>query len=319
VRYADDPDPDAWRTMPTWDETPVMPASCKPLSFRLNRPLARRQPATTSDVSATPQIEPISLPPPTYLPPPQKKPGPVDEFFVMIDGRRHLKLDGMLIPTFWEVHPGPQSRYPAAVPVPGLSKKTRGRTAPTKEMGVRKGTTYTCKVEGCRKTFTRHEHLKRHVRSLHMHEKNYMCALPFCDKTFARRDNLLQHERKHKHYQAFFDCTENYEGELMPQFRPRPYEPEITATSTTSAANPAPFQPPSQSSSRVETILRSDTAASTPALATSQPQHTMVDRNSSTLVSSELSAEACTTASTERARLEDDGPAYFEWLVDDPV
>ncbi|EPS94755.1 hypothetical protein FOMPIDRAFT_1085626, partial [Fomitopsis schrenkii] len=93
---------------------------------------------------------------------------------------------------------GPQSVYPRPKPVPGLNKPPRGRPVPTKESGERKGiTTYTCRI--CHKVFTRSEHMKRHVRSLHMNmEQTYMCALPFCDKTFARRDNLLQHERKHR-------------------------------------------------------------------------------------------------------------------------
>ncbi|OSX66798.1 hypothetical protein POSPLADRAFT_1129832, partial [Postia placenta MAD-698-R-SB12] len=120
-----------------------------------------------------------------------------------------------LFPLEYEKHPGPQPQQFRPRPVPGVSKKGRGRHVPTKEAGGRKGTTYTCSVEDCHKVFKRHEHLKRHVMSLHSNEQNYMCALPFCDKTFNRRDNLLQHERKHTLYQRLFDCTKNFDGELI--------------------------------------------------------------------------------------------------------
>ncbi|KAH9932431.1 hypothetical protein B0H21DRAFT_93485 [Amylocystis lapponica] len=120
---------------------------------------------------------------------------------------------------------------PSCNPLAGRVKKSRGRRVPTKDMGVRTGTTYTCKVEGCRKVFIRSEHLKRHVRSLHTLEKRYFCALPFCDKAFARRDNMLQHERKHKDYQAFFDCSSgDYNGikqiEHHPDPEPMPEDPD---------------------------------------------------------------------------------------------
>ncbi|CCM02765.1 uncharacterized protein FIBRA_04873 [Fibroporia radiculosa] len=228
------------------DDTPVMPESCKPHSFLLTRPLARPQPAfqaesdnpesVPSAESTSEPIEPRSLPRPTYLPPPPRKKHILEDFLVIVDGRRCVNLDGDIFPITWESHPGPQSRYPDATPIPGVSKKGRGRRAPTKEDGVRKGTTYTCKVEDCRKTFGRSEHLKRHVRSLHMHERNYMCSLPICSSQFTRRDNLIAHERRHKHYQALFDCTKDFKGELMPQYRPRP--PDLVAEGWALAATP---------------------------------------------------------------------------------
>jgi hypothetical protein len=63
------------------------------------------------------------------------------------------------------------------VPVPNLTKKSRGRRVPTASSvtlhgGVEKNTrTYMCLVEGCGKCFARGEHLKRHVRSIHTNEK----------------------------------------------------------------------------------------------------------------------------------------------------
>ncbi|KIJ65288.1 hypothetical protein HYDPIDRAFT_89098 [Hydnomerulius pinastri MD-312] len=67
------------------------------------------------------------------------------------------------------------------VPIPNLTKKSRGRKVPTSsgepiyahsrdktKKGVR---TYTCHVDGCGKCFVRGEHLKRHIRSIHTDEK----------------------------------------------------------------------------------------------------------------------------------------------------
>lgn len=67
------------------------------------------------------------------------------------------------------------------VPIPNLTKKSRGRKVPTSngepvyaasrdktKKGVR---TYTCHAEGCGKCFVRGEHLKRHIRSIHTDEK----------------------------------------------------------------------------------------------------------------------------------------------------
>jgi uncharacterized Zn-finger protein len=71
---------------------------------------------------------------------------------------------------------GPRSRAALPVPVPNLTKKSRGRRVPTLPViendGVQKpGRLYVCKVEDCGKCFNRGEHLKRHIRSIHTHEK----------------------------------------------------------------------------------------------------------------------------------------------------
>lgn len=71
---------------------------------------------------------------------------------------------------------GPRSRASHPVPVPNLTKKSRGRRVPTKSVrdkdGVQKASRlYVCKVEDCGKCFNRGEHLKRHTRSIHTHEK----------------------------------------------------------------------------------------------------------------------------------------------------
>lgn len=71
---------------------------------------------------------------------------------------------------------GPRSRATLPVPVPNLTKKSRGRRVPTKTIAEKDGTQketrlYVCDVEDCGKCFHRGEHLKRHIRSIHTHEK----------------------------------------------------------------------------------------------------------------------------------------------------
>ncbi|EDR15999.1 uncharacterized protein LACBIDRAFT_291829 [Laccaria bicolor S238N-H82] len=104
-----------------------------------------------------------------------------------------------------ENEPSPRSARPRAVlptPVPFLTKKSRGRRVPTKAAGgtdtEQNARVYICKVEGCGKCFHRGEHLKRHIRSIHTHEKPFKCTFPLCEKYFNRHDNLLQHLKVHK-------------------------------------------------------------------------------------------------------------------------
>jgi uncharacterized Zn-finger protein len=47
----------------------------------------------------------------------------------------------------------------------------------------------------CHRRFRRQEHLKRHYRSLHTHDKPFECQ--DCGKKFSRSDNLAQHQRTH--------------------------------------------------------------------------------------------------------------------------
>ncbi|KAJ4471709.1 hypothetical protein C8J55DRAFT_435115 [Lentinula edodes] len=108
---------------------------------------------------------------------------------------------------------------PVPIPIPNLTKKSRGRrvpTASTLDNSTRKSVDYnysssggrggkgvrvhTCKVPGCGKCFARGEHLKRHVRSIHTYDKPHKCPYPGCGKDFSRHDNLGQHMRVHKDY-----------------------------------------------------------------------------------------------------------------------
>ena len=86
---------------------------------------------------------------------------------------------------FWHASPAsddqheprlPRSRATLPTPIPNLTKKSRGRRVPTQEFSRtptdQKDTRlYICQVEGCGKCFHRGEHLKRHIRSIHTHEK----------------------------------------------------------------------------------------------------------------------------------------------------
>ena len=129
-------------------------------------------------------------------------------------------------------HPSHYSPYPnmdhyktkeSPVPVPNLIKKSRGRRVPTEAESddlssgpSSKTRMFRCDVLGCGKCFLRGEHLKRHIRSIHTHEKRsftcivltfnsapnitiaYKCVVPSCGKHFSRRDNLVQHLKIHK-------------------------------------------------------------------------------------------------------------------------
>ncbi|KAF8554348.1 hypothetical protein OG21DRAFT_1476992 [Imleria badia] len=97
---------------------------------------------------------------------------------------------------------------PIPVPVPNLTKKSRGRRVPTVSgtsvgRGQQRDTAltarmYLCDVSGCGKCFARGEHLKRHIRSIHTYEKPHKCPYPGCSKEFSRHDNLGQHMKVHK-------------------------------------------------------------------------------------------------------------------------
>ncbi|KZT42703.1 hypothetical protein SISSUDRAFT_979905 [Sistotremastrum suecicum HHB10207 ss-3] len=99
------------------------------------------------------------------------------------------------------------------VPVPNLIKKSRGRRVPTRTVSDSEETrptsrNYVCEVKQCGKRFSRGEHLKRHIRSIHTNEKPFKCPFHSCDKYFSRFDNLTQHQKVHKSPAFNTDVTE---------------------------------------------------------------------------------------------------------------
>ncbi|KAI9889824.1 MAG: hypothetical protein M1814_004926 [Vezdaea aestivalis] len=70
--------------------------------------------------------------------------------------------------------------------------------------------TFVCHL--CSRRFRRQEHLKRHYRSLHTHDKPFECTE--CGKTFSRSDNLSQHARTHGSGAIVMGVLED--GELPP-------------------------------------------------------------------------------------------------------
>ncbi|KAL9118585.1 MAG: hypothetical protein Q9187_004868 [Circinaria calcarea] len=70
--------------------------------------------------------------------------------------------------------------------------------------------TFVCTL--CSRRFRRQEHLKRHYRSLHTHDKPFECNE--CGKKFSRSDNLAQHARTHGSGAIVMGVLED--GELPP-------------------------------------------------------------------------------------------------------
>ncbi|KAI0136621.1 hypothetical protein BJ170DRAFT_20750 [Xylariales sp. AK1849] len=81
------------------------------------------------------------------------------------------------------------STGPTTTPLPAPTNR-RGRKQSLTEDPSK---TFICEL--CNRRFRRQEHLKRHYRSLHTHDKPFECNE--CGKKFSRSDNLAQHSRTH--------------------------------------------------------------------------------------------------------------------------
>ena len=96
------------------------------------------------------------------------------------------------------------SNTPGQTSQPGTSR--RGRKQSLTEDPSK---TFVCTL--CSRRFRRQEHLKRHYRSLHTHDKPFECNE--CGKKFSRSDNLAQHARTHGSGAIVMGILEN--GEIQ--------------------------------------------------------------------------------------------------------
>ena len=121
----------------------------------------------------------------------------------------------------------PQDQSNTADDEPETPANADGSTpsaAPTNRRGRKQSLTedpsktFVCTL--CSRRFRRQEHLKRHYRSLHTHDKPFECN--DCGKKFSRSDNLAQHARTHGSGAIVMGVLEN--GELPPH---HPYDEEM--------------------------------------------------------------------------------------------
>lgn len=101
-------------------------------------------------------------------------------------------------------------------------ENTTTPVAPTSRRGRKQSLTedpsktFVCTL--CSRRFRRQEHLKRHYRSLHTHDKPFECT--DCGKKFSRSDNLSQHQRTHGTgavVMGVLDSSELHHGEIPQQ------------------------------------------------------------------------------------------------------
>jgi C2H2 transcription facotor len=95
-----------------------------------------------------------------------------------------------------------QGQTPPSAPVNRRGRKQSLTEDPSK--------TFVCTL--CSRRFRRQEHLKRHYRSLHTHDKPFECNE--CGKKFSRSDNLAQHARTHGSGAIVMEVLEH--GEIPP-------------------------------------------------------------------------------------------------------
>ncbi|CAG8620985.1 9917_t:CDS:2, partial [Acaulospora colombiana] len=95
--------------------------------------------------------------------------------------------------------PGLRSRKPPPIPVPDLTKRSRGRHVSAADDDA--GRKYHCNVPGCDKSI--HTHEKRRfivcgVSNLALTvPPAHQCPYPGCLRGFSRTDNMMQHMRTH--------------------------------------------------------------------------------------------------------------------------
>ncbi|XP_055704720.1 zinc finger protein 665 [Phlebotomus papatasi] len=73
--------------------------------------------------------------------------------------------------------------------------------------GIKK---YTCDVEGCLKSYTIRDHLKRHTRITHetILSEEILCSEPNCGMIFTNRSNMVRHVRRRHENPRIFKCSD---------------------------------------------------------------------------------------------------------------
>jgi hypothetical protein len=98
-----------------------------------------------------------------------------------------------------ELEPPKMSRYVSASEITDReqpSSPTKQRRANLGSMQAKpkkKGPKISPQCEDCGAAFSRSDHLKRHIKSVHIGVKSYVC--PACHRSFARSDDLHRHVR----------------------------------------------------------------------------------------------------------------------------
>lgn len=98
----------------------------------------------------------------------------------------------------------------STVDTPATSTQPVARRGRKQSLTEDPSKTFVCTL--CSRRFRRQEHLKRHYRSLHTHDKPFECNE--CGKKFSRSDNLSQHARTHGSGAIVMGVLED--GELPP-------------------------------------------------------------------------------------------------------
>lgn len=118
------------------------------------------------------------------------------------DGSHAVSTGSRSQPSSNDGHEGNQASPSGGAP----STNRRGRKQSLTEDPSK---TFVCTL--CSRRFRRQEHLKRHYRSLHTHDKPFECNE--CGKKFSRSDNLAQHARTHGSGAIVMGVLEN--GEIQ--------------------------------------------------------------------------------------------------------
>ncbi|KAH9885453.1 hypothetical protein C8Q73DRAFT_769955 [Cubamyces lactineus] len=200
-----------------WNGPPITAGPDQPVSFIMRGMAVRRPSHDTDDDTGEAAVEPRGLPPATYKEPPERTylsqvelPPDIDpERFIIWNNEKFYVINGKYYSTKSTQKRNPMQKREMAKPIPGLTKRARGRQVPNAETNTDPRRKYICPVETCKKAFTKRHHVHRHILTIHNHDHDEHCHIPWCNASSPtiRRDNHIRHRHKHTHYQEIFACT----------------------------------------------------------------------------------------------------------------